>query len=98
MKKLCSFLDVELQSDVIQDIVNLCDFSSMTEERRERFVRTGHSVNNFKFYRKGKHENILHTVNSEIFARTLFSRIALNDIFVRLKFVIRARFTYIVYQ
>ena len=35
------------------------------------------------------------TVNPEIFARTLFSRIALKDIFATLKFATRAWFSYI---
>ena len=38
------------------------------------------------------------TVNSEIFARTLFSRKVLKDLFVRLKVCNKGRFTYIVYQ
>ena len=36
----------------------------------------------------------LDTVNSEIFARFFFARIAIKDLLVRLKFVMRARFTY----
>ena len=35
------------------------------------------------------------TVNSEIFARILFLRIALKDIFVTVKIATKARFTYI---
>ena len=40
-------------------------------------------------------EVLLSTVNSEIFARILFSRIALKDIYSTLKIATRAWFTFI---
>ena len=39
--------------------------------------------------------NAPRTVNSEMFTRILFSRIALKDTFAMLKFALRACFTYI---
>ena len=40
-------------------------------------------------------KKMVSTVDSEIFARILFSRIALKDILAMLKFATKARFTYI---
>ena len=54
MKKLCKFLEIDLDEDIIQDILDLCDFNKMAKDKiSAKLLTSGRLVNDFKFFRKG---------------------------------------------
>ena len=52
---MCKFLEIDIETELLKDIVHLCDFKKMADEKipKER-LQSNLFKNNFKFYRKGK--------------------------------------------
>ena len=54
MKKLCKFLEIDLEEDIIQEILDLCDFKKMAKDKiSAKLLSSGRLMNDFKFFRKG---------------------------------------------
>ena len=54
MKKLCKFLEIDLEEDLIQEILDLCDFKKMAKDKiSAKLLSSGRLMNDFKFFRKG---------------------------------------------
>lgn len=54
MEKLCKFLEVDLEADFIKDILQLCDFKKMADEKiPKEILKSNLFKNNFRLYRKG---------------------------------------------
>lgn len=53
--KLCKFLEVDLESEIVTEISQLCDFKKMAEYKLPKEVLQSNVFKNgFKFYRKGE--------------------------------------------
>lgn len=55
VNKLLKFLDIELEEKLKEDIMEMCNFQKMAEEKERDELLNTYWNKDFQFFRKGKH-------------------------------------------
>lgn len=54
INRLLKFLDIELEEKLIKDIMEMCNFQKMAEEKERDEILNTYWNKDFQFFRKGK--------------------------------------------